>query len=611
MEEYFMIFLVGNIFISVFIGLFLLAEKIWYKRLYGRQRFNLWKCVFPLFLMPFLCMSGICSFDFLSFMDVFGMKEYIQDAGRGITRISNAFALSGKENLTGINSNAISISDRRTWGVAGMLCVVWLTGAGIFFVRFLFSDYLLYRLRISSLSVEDKKLLMIYRGCMDTVQIKKQIPVRTTINLKTPVSVGVIKPMVLFPLSFPVKMEEEEIRYMMLHELIHCKYKDALSNYMMCIFVVVYWFNPFVWIAAGKIRLEREVACDSGVLALLEKEEYADYGNTLLKVTRNRKNIGFSVGLGMGGEIKHTRRRITEIAAFGRRPAMQKRLGFFVTSLVLVFLALTFLFMNFSAMQTSPMQAAVNGNNRYDFMAGGNQIREVNLENKFEGFEGSFVLYDESRAEYTIYDEEQAKKRVDPDSTYKIYDALMGLEYRFISEENSGMEWNGQNYPFETWERDQTLRSAMNDSVNWYFQEIDKKAGKENTLKFFRRIGYGNQEIGDDLSLYWLDGSLKISPIEQVEMLRKLYRNEFSFSENNVEFVKNTLLLKKERDFCLYGKTGTGKVEEKNVNGWFVGFVEKSGSVYYFCTNIHSEDGADGSTAAWITREILQELLVI
>lgn len=62
--------------------------------------------------------------------------------------------------------------------------------------------------------------------------------------------------------------------------------------------------------------------------------------------------------------------------------------------------------------------------------------------------------------------------RISPDSTYKIYDALWGLEENIITPQNSLLIWDGKDYPFEAWNTDLTLDSAMAASANWYFQTI-------------------------------------------------------------------------------------------------------------------------------------------
>ena len=133
---------------------------------------------------------------------------------------------------------------------------------------------------------------------------------------------------------------------------------------------------------------------------------------------------------------------------------------------------------------------------------------------------------------------DHASTRVSPNSTYKIYDALLGLESGIITPEHSTFTWNGEPYPFNSWEADQDLTSAIHNSVNWYFQAIDSQAGFQSVKTFLQTINYGNQNTGTNLNLYWTDFSLKISPIEQVELLQNFYQNNFHFDRKNIQAVK-------------------------------------------------------------------------
>ena len=120
--------------------------------------------------------------------------------------------------------------------------------------------------------------------------------------------------------------------------------------------------------------------------------------------------------------------------------------------------------------------------------------------------------------------------RTAPDSTYKIYDALFALEEDIITPEYSLMTWNQVDYPFETWEKDQTLQTAMSGSVNWYFEALDHEIGRNEIQSYVQKIGYGNENIGSDISSYWMESTLKISPVEQVELLKNFYQNTFDFA---------------------------------------------------------------------------------
>ena len=107
-------------------------------------------------------------------------------------------------------------------------------------------------------------------------------------------------------------------------------------------------------------------------------------------------------------------------------------------------------------------------------------------------------------------------------------------------------------------------------------------------------------------SRFWLESSLKISPLEQVKLLAGLSGHTLPFSDNGMKTVQNALFLSSDGASSLYGKTGTGTVDGKNTNGWFIGFIESVHGPYSFAVHISGEDGATGVKAGEIALDILK-----
>lgn len=246
--------------------------------------------------------------------------------------------------------------------------------------------------------------------------------------------------------------------------------------------------------------------------------------------------------------------------------------------------------------------------NQYKWNIPPEKISIIDLSSYFDEYEGSFVLYDLKNDTWRIYNMEHATLRTAPNSTYKIYNALFGLEEGIITPSDSFMIWNGTDYPFDAWKANQNLYSAMQYSVNWYFQQIDKQLGTAVIQNYIRKIGYGNENINSNLSSYWLQSSLKISPVEQVELLTDFYNNSFNFVSENINAIKDSICLFSSENKSFYGKTGTGRVDGQDVNGWFIGFLEINNNTYFFAANIQSDSNAAGSSAAEIAKTILSEL---
>ncbi len=109
-----------------------------------------------------------------------------------------------------------------------------------------------------------------------------------------------------------------------------------------------------------------------------------------------------------------------------------------------------------------------------------------------------------------------------------------------------------------------------------------------------------------DFPTYWMESSLEISPIEQVGLLTKLQTNSFAYE--NIHAVKDAICLSSSDTGTFYGKTGTGRVDGQDVNGWFIGFVETANNTYFFATNIRADRDANGGNATEITMSILSDM---
>jgi len=235
------------------------------------------------------------------------------------------------------------------------------------------------------------------------------------------------------------------------------------------------------------------------------------------------------------------------------------------------------------------------------------QLTSKSMAPHFKGFDGAFVLYDARGKEYFRYNEAGCSKRLSPCSTFKIFNSLVGLETGVVKDENHLLKWDGTKYSIAPWNSDHTLKSAVKESVVWYFQRVATGVGEERMNKYIRLTHYGNEDISGGLTTFWLGSSLKISADEQVEFLKKLYYEELPFSKRSMDIVRRIIRLTATPAGILSGKTGSDLVDGKGVLGWFVGYVEHDDHQYFFATNIQAADGASGRKAREISEGILHE----
>lgn len=594
MADFMIRFLLCNILLCGIIGIFLLMKRILKNSLSSRMQYNLWFLLLGLLAVPFL------PFRFFKLSELFAWLKNLSLIPTAKTKdtVGQTLQTNIADTQNWMEDFTLSVN-RETPSIIGyLLLALWISGIIAMLILVIRSALRLRILKKSALPLQSQKVQRLYDRCLSDTGITKNIPIYSTAYLKSPVIVGFWKPCIYLPIHLISDDNETDIRYMLLHELQHYKHKDGITNHLMNLAGIVYWFNPLVWYTLKEMRSDQEIACDTSVLKLLESEDYVAYGNTLINFAEKISLTPFPFASGISGNMKQMKRRILNIVSY-ERPNLPKNLKS-ITAFLLISVLLLGL--------TPFVSTYAADENHYHWNTSAKNCTEIDLTNYFGEYEGSFVLYDLEEDTWKIHDMERATLRVAPNSTYKIYNALFGLEKGIITPENSFINWNGTPYPFEAWNTDQTLPSAMSASVNWYFGYIDEQLGETSIQEYLHKIGYGNEDLSGDFSSYWMESSLKISPIEQVELLTRLQNHNLGFTSENVKAVKDSIHISNSsyRDF--YGKTGTGRVNGQDINGWFIGFIENADNTYFFATNIQNEQCVAGSKASDITLSILSDL---
>ncbi|GFI36720.1 regulatory protein BlaR1 [Lachnospiraceae bacterium] len=588
-------FLICNAFICLLIGVITALKQLLKKYLSAQIQYNFWLVLLVLLAVPFL------PTDVPGFLRIFSWSGCTKSTMLNSNSKAQHRALIDQNYaMDKMNDFAVSISSKTPSVINILILTIWALGIIVMVILTFRSLRQLHILEKSALPLQSQKVKCVWKQCLSEMNIKKTIPVYSTAFLKSPITVGFFRPRIYIPIHLISDFHPKNMRFMLLHELQHCRRKDTLIGIFMNIAGIVYWFNPLIWYALKEMRCDREIACDSAVLQILCEKDYEAYGNTLINLAEKISLSPFPFAMRMGGSMKQMKRRVLNIAGFRKQTLFKKVRGIIVYTFITALLL--------GCAPALSIYASVPG--KYQFNEKERHISHLDLNEYFQEYDGSFVLYDTYSNLWSIYNIDAARKRITPNSTYKIYDALLGLESGIITANSSKISWNGDDYPFDSWEADQDLTSAMHNSVNWYFQSIDSQVGLNSVKSFLQDIGYGNQITSSDLDLYWTDFSLKISPIEQIELLQKFHDNKFRFAPENIDAVKDAIHLASTTEGSFYGKTGTGRVDDQDVNGWFIGYIEKSDHIYYFATNIQGDSETTGNKAAEITDSILSELQI-
>lgn len=180
-----------------------------------------------------------------------------------------------------------------------------------------------------------------------------------------------------------------------------------------------------------------------------------------------------------------------------------------------------------------------------------------------------------------MYNEQRARKRFSPASTYKLPHTLFALDAGVVKNSTEIFKWDGIQRSYSPHNQDHTLASAMRYSAVWVFDLLARRLGKERAQAYLSRTNYGNENPNTRHGSYWIDGELAISTYEQIRFLRQLNADALPFDKAHQQLLKRIIRNKQGVNWALYAKTGW-----QGNHGWWIGWVENNAGTVYFAMNI-------------------------
>ncbi|HDP2900736.1 TPA: beta-lactam sensor/signal transducer BlaR1 [Staphylococcus aureus] len=578
--------LIMSIVSFCFIFLLLVFFKYILKRYFNYSlNYKVWYLTMLAGLIPFIPIK----FSFIKFNNVNNQAPTVE---------SKSHDLNHNINTTKPIQEFTTDIHKFNWDSIDNICtVIWIVLVIILSFKFLNSLLYLKYLKKQSLYLNEKEKNKINKILFNH-QYKRNIVIRKAESIHSPTTFWYGKYIILIPSLYFKSINDKKLKYIILHEYAHAKNRDTLHLIIFNIFSIAMSYNPLIQIVKRKMIHDNEVEADRFVLNNINKNEFKSYAeaimDSVLKTPFFNKNI---LSHSFNGKKSLLKSRLINI----KEADLKKQ-----SKLILIFICIFTFFIMIIQSQFLMGQSLTDYNYKKPLQS---DYQILDESKNFGSNSGSFVMYSMKKDKYYIYNEKESRKRYSPDSTYKIYLALFGLDRHIISDKNSRMSWNHNHYPFDSWNKDQDLNTAIQNSVNWYFERISNQISKNYTSDQLKQLNYGNKNLGS-YKAYWLEDSLKISNLEQVIVLKNMMEQNNHFSKNEKKQLSSSLLIRKNENYELYGKTGTGIVNGKYNNGWFVGYVITNHDKYYFSTHL-SDEKASGENAKLINEKILKEMGVL
>lgn len=223
-----------------------------------------------------------------------------------------------------------------------------------------------------------------------------------------------------------------------------------------------------------------------------------------------------------------------------------------------------------------------------------NSLKKYFDENKVEG---CFALMNNATGKFTVYNLSRYRDSAyQPASTFKIVNSLIGLQTGKIVNDSMVIKWDGVKRWKEDWNKDLTMYEAFRVSSLPYYQEVARRIGKDTMQFWLDSLKYGAKSDTDKVVIktaidsFWIDNSLKVTPDQQLGLVKKLYFDQLPFFKTYQEMVKRAMLFEDKPNYRLGYKTGWGHKENGNAIGWITGWIEENNHPYFFVLNIETAD---------------------
>jgi len=206
---------------------------------------------------------------------------------------------------------------------------VWLFGMIAFFIIQAIKHYRFVRMaKRWNESITDERIISIFQNLKNEMGISKKISLYQNSDMGSPIMYGFVNPCIILP---TVKQTEDELHFILKHELVHFKRKDLCYKFLVLIATAMHWFNPLVYLAARAIRLNCELSCDDEVVRNTDADTRLHYTETIIGVVKYRSKLKIALSTNFYGGKRGMKNRISSIM-----DTKKKRAGVLIACVVLI-----------------------------------------------------------------------------------------------------------------------------------------------------------------------------------------------------------------------------------------------------------------------------------
>lgn len=300
--------------------LIIIVQILFRKKLSARWLYALWFLLIARLLIPFEVSSPVSIFNVLN--DGESQSSSVLPFQYQDNEMTETIQVSSQDfspQVADFAREIIEPQKQLTFSLFSIFGMLWIFVAFIFVIFTVMANIKIYYRMKQSKPIANKKIITLFKRCKNQMGVNR-IELVTIQNINTPLLFGIISPRIFFPEKLLYSLSSEELEHIFLHELAHFKRGDIPVALLATILQIVHWFNPVLWFAFYKMRLNREIACDELVLSKLERNRSKEYGNTLISLLEHvSKGYRMPLTVGIVDNNNGIQRRLKMIANYSKK----------------------------------------------------------------------------------------------------------------------------------------------------------------------------------------------------------------------------------------------------------------------------------------------------
>ncbi|MGY3777681.1 M56 family metallopeptidase [Isobaculum melis] len=386
MNEVFKLSLSLSLSASILVLLMIVIKKVGKKWLLKRWIYYLWLVVFLRLLLPFGFEQSVMNQLFHHFDE----QELITDAPlkpaeNGVQLENVTLIETAKPDAETLQSSAPPKKSMLAL-ILHYLWIPWLIvgGALLIYKIVTYRNFVNY-VKANITLVDEPAILDLLSDVLEELEVKRPLELFVNPLIASPLLIGARKSAIVLP---TVSLQAEDLRHILLHEVIHYKRKDVLYIWLTQVSVCLNWFNPMIHLMSRQIQKDRELSCDEAVIHKLSGINRMHYGDTLLRSLSASGSYKESLmSISLHEHAKDLKERLISIS----ESAPPSKMGKYLLIVVATFLIFIGSVLGAYQMNTSPqpikesLLSSINSDTDSELEAG--DFRKLDLAGEIKGLD--------------------------------------------------------------------------------------------------------------------------------------------------------------------------------------------------------------------------------